>query len=102
MMWVSVDLCLIPLGAGISLSPYVAACEKIIKKSQLNYELGPNSTAVEGEWNAVFLCIKECHQVIHQQGVERIYTTVKINTRTDKRQSFREKVPSVNRLLEES
>ncbi len=94
-MWVSVDLCLLPLGAGISLSPYVAVCTKVIKKYGLDYELGPNGTSIEGDWQDVFLCIKECHQGVHRLGIDRIYTTLKINTRTDRQQSFREKVQSV-------
>ena len=94
-MWVSIDLCLIPLGVGISLSPYVAACKDIIEKHSLDYELGPNGTAIEGDWESVFKCVKECHHEVHRLGVSRIYTTLKVNSRTDRVQSFREKVPSV-------
>ncbi|MDP6833772.1 MAG: thiamine-binding protein, partial [Prochlorococcaceae cyanobacterium ETNP1_MAG_9] len=28
-MWVSVDLCLVPIGEGVSLSPYLAACTEV-------------------------------------------------------------------------
>ena len=94
-MWVSVDLCLVPLGVGVSLSPYLAACKEVIEKTGLDYELGPNGTAVEGEWNAVFSCIRACHEAVHLKGVPRIYTTLKVNTRIDRKQSFREKAPSV-------
>ena len=95
-MWVSVDFCLIPIGVGVSLSPYIALCKKVIEKNALDYDLGPNGTSIEGEWNAVFRCVEECHETIHRKGVKRIYTTLKVNTRTDRRQSFREKVSSVN------
>ena len=50
-MWASVDLCLVPLGVGTSLSPYLALCQEVIEKSGLDYELGPNGTAIEGEWD---------------------------------------------------
>ena len=95
-MWVSVDLCLIPLGVGVSLSPYLAACKEIIKKTGLDYEIGPNGTAIEGEWEEVFACVCECHEVVHKKGATRIFTNLKLNTRIDRKQSFREKVPSVN------
>ncbi len=95
-MLVSVDLCLLPLGAGVSLSPYIAECKKIIESKGLDYELGPNGTAIEGEWEKVFDCVKACHEVVHSLGVNRIYSTLKINTRTDRNQSFREKVESVH------
>ncbi len=94
-MWVSVDLCVVPLGVGISLSPFVAACQKVIEKTGLDYELGPSGTAIEGEWEKVFDCVKACHEAVHSLGATRIYTTLKVNTRIDRNQSFREKVPNV-------
>jgi len=95
-MWVSVDLCVVPLGVGVSLAPYVAACQAEIKKAGLDHELGPNGTAIEGEWDEVFACIQACHAAVHDRGAPRVYTTLKVNTRTDRRQSFREKVASVH------
>ena len=94
-MWVCIDFCLIPLGVGTSLSPYIAACQKVLEKNKLVYELGPNGTAIQGEWNKVFDCIKECHAEIHGLGANRIFTTLKVSTRIDKKESFLEKVPSV-------
>ena len=98
-MWVSIDLCLVPLGVGVSLSSYLAACQKVIEKTGLDYEIGPNGTAIEGEWNEVFDCVSACHEVVHQKGATRIYTNLKVNTRIDRKQSFREKVQSVKGAL---
>ena len=95
-MWVSVDLCVVPIGVGVSLSPYIRACLSVIEKHNLDYQLGPNGTAIEGEWDQVFLCIKSCHEIIHKEGAPRIYATLKVNTRIDKKQSFHEKVKSVS------
>ena len=94
-IWVSIDLCVVPIGADISLSPYVAACQKIIKKAGLEHQLGPNGTAIEGEWEAVFNCVRACHEEVHRMGAPRIYTTMKVNTRSDRQQSFLEKVHKV-------
>ncbi len=101
-MWVSVDLCVVPIGVGVSLSPYLAACTEVIKQRGLDYELGPNGTSLEGEWEKVFDCVKACHEVVHRLGANRIYTTLKVNTRTDRLQSFREKVPSVIQAISSS
>lgn len=94
-MWVSIDFCLVPIGVGVSLSPYIKSCISVIEEYKLNYELGPNGTAIEGEWVEVFECIKACHEVVHRKGIDRVYTTLKVNTRTDKKQLFRDKVRSV-------
>ena len=38
-MNVILDLCIVPIGVGVSLSPYVAACEKVLKEAVLEVEL---------------------------------------------------------------
>jgi uncharacterized protein YqgV (UPF0045/DUF77 family) len=43
-----VDLCVVPLGVGVSLAPYVAACQQVIEAAGLDHELGPNGTARRG------------------------------------------------------
>tara|TARA_Y100001968_G_C19102612_1_gene593287 strand:+ start:44 stop:337 length:294 start_codon:yes stop_codon:yes gene_type:complete len=94
-MWVSIDLCLVPIGVGLSLSPYIKECLSVIEKHGLNYEPGPNGTAIEGEWDKVFNCIKNCHEILHEKGVLRIYATLKVNTRIDKKQLISEKLQSI-------
>ncbi len=101
-MWVSVDFCIVPIGSGVSLAPYIAATQKVIHQAGLEHELGPNGTSIEGEWKEVFECIQACHQKVHSMGALRIYTTLKVNTRTDKQQSFHEKVDRVASALSES
>ena len=46
-MFVSIDLCLVPIGIGTSLSPYIKECIEVIKNQGLTYELGANGTAIE-------------------------------------------------------
>nr|WP_115095258.1 MTH1187 family thiamine-binding protein [Synechococcus sp. UW106] len=98
-MWVSVDLCVVPIGVGVSLSPYIAACERVIAATGLKHQLGPNGTAIEGPWEEVMACVRACHVELHSMGAPRLYTTLKLNTRTDRQQSFSEKVASVENLL---
>ena len=94
-MWVSIDLCLVPIGVGVSLSRYIKACLSVIEEHKLDHEVGPNGTAIEGEWEQVFECVKNCHKMVHGKGAPRVYTIIKVNTRTDKKQSFKEKRQSV-------
>ena len=101
-MWVSIDFCLIPIGSGVSLAPFIAACQKVIERAGLIHELGPNGTAIEGDWEEVFKCVQHCHVVVHELGAKRIYTTLKINTRIDRKQSFLEKVESVIQSKEQT
>lgn len=98
-MHVIVDLCLVPLGAGVSLSPYVAACERVLAEAGLPHVLHANGTNLEGDWDAVFAAVKRCHEVIHAAGAPRVFTVIKLGTRVDRVQSMADKVASVQEKL---
>lgn len=98
-MNVMIDLCIVPLGVGVSLSPYVAACEKVLAEAGLKTSLHAYGTNIEGEWDAVFAAVKRCHEVVHAMGAARITTTIKLGTRTDRAQSMEDKVRSVQEKL---
>jgi uncharacterized protein (TIGR00106 family) len=98
-MHVIVDVCVIPLGVGLSVSKYVAACERIFADAGLHTQLHAYGTNVEGEWDAVFAAIKRCHEVVHQMGAPRINTTVRVGTRTDRPQTMDDKIRSVQQKL---
>lgn len=97
--WLSVDLCVVPIGVGVHLSPYIAACQRVIEAAELSHQLGPNGTAIEGPWDDVMACVRTCHEAIHRMGAPRVYTTMKLNTRTDRHQTFLQKVESVEQQL---
>ena len=94
-----VDLTVIPQEVGISLSKYIAACEKILTESGLKTQLHANGTNVEGEWDIVFAAIKKCHEVVHSMGAPRIFTTIHVGTRTDRNQTMDDKIKSVKAKL---
>ena len=93
------EFTIIPIGVGISLSKYVAVCEQILEESSLSYELHANGTNLEGEWDDVMMAIKTCHERLHEMGVPRIATQIKISTRTDREQKMAEKIASVRAKL---
>jgi len=98
-MNVMADIAIIPIGAGVSLSKYVAACEKILIEAGLDPQLHANGTNVQGEWTAVFDAVKHCHEVLHEMGVLRVSTNIRIGTRVDKLQTLQDKVESVKSKL---
>jgi len=96
-MNVIVDLCIVPIGVGVSLSSYVAACEKVLAEAGLKTVLHANGTNIEGEWDKVFAAIRRCHEVIHGMGAPRVFTVMHLGTRTDRTQTMEEKTRSVER-----
>ncbi len=99
-MKVIADLCIVPIGVGVSLSPYIAACQKTLRESGLKTELHAYGTNIEGEWEAVFEAVRRCHEAVHAMGAPRVSTTLKLGTRVDRDQSIEDKVRSVKEKVE--
>jgi uncharacterized protein (TIGR00106 family) len=99
-MNVIMDLCVIPLGVGLSVSKYVAECERILKEAGLKTKLHAYGTNIEGDWDTAFTAVKKCHKALHEMGVPRISTNLRVGTRTDRSQTMNDKVKSVKNKLE--
>jgi len=101
-MKVIADLCVVPMGIGVSVSKEVAVCERILTEAGLKTKLHAYGTNIEGEWDDVFAAIKRCHEAVHALGVPRISSTLRFGTRTDREQSMEDKVRSVDEKLRSS
>ncbi len=98
-MKVIADLCVVPMGVGVSVSKYVAECEKVLRAADVEIQLHAYGTNIEGEWDEVFGAIRRCHEAVHTMGAPRISTTLKFGTRTDRGQTMADKVRSVEEKL---
>lgn len=98
-MNVIMDLCVVPLGVGTSVSEYVTACQRVLDEAGLDHTLHAYGTNIQGEWDAVLAAVKRCHQVVHEMGAPRISTIIKLGTRTDRAQTMQDKIRSVEEKL---
>ncbi|OFW11661.1 MAG: hypothetical protein A3H96_03075 [Acidobacteria bacterium RIFCSPLOWO2_02_FULL_67_36] len=98
-MKVLMDVSIVPIGVGVSLSAYVAACERVLREAGLSPQLHAFGTNVEGEWDTVFAAVKRCHEAVHAMGAPRVSTTIRLGTRADRDQSLDDKVRSVEEKL---
>ncbi|MGE5816362.1 MAG: MTH1187 family thiamine-binding protein [Acidobacteriota bacterium] len=98
-MKVLVDVSIVPIGVGVSLSSYVAACERVLQEARLRPQLHAYGTNVEGEWDEVFAAVKRCHEVLHEMGAPRVSTNMRVGTRIDRDQTLQDKVDSVRAKL---
>lgn len=96
-MNVIVDLCVVPIGVGVSVSKYVAACQEVLQEAGLEHQLHAYGTNIEGDWDEVFAAIKQCHERVHTMGAPRITTSIKVGTRTDRQQTMQDKIDSVTK-----
>ncbi len=99
-MNVMVDLCVVPLGVGVSVSEYIVECERLIRDAGLNAQLHPYGTVIEGEWDAVMDIVKQCHEKVHAMGAHRISTSMRVGTRVDRPQTMQDKLDSVTDKLD--
>jgi len=98
-MEVIADLCIIPMGVGVSVSKEIAVCERILAEAGLKTKLHAYGTNIEGEWDTVFQAVKRCHEALYAAGVPRISTSMRFGTRTDRVQKMEDKVRSVEEKL---
>ena len=93
------EISVIPIGVGIDLASHVAKVVKIIDESGLDYKLNAMGTIVEGDSDRIFDLIKKCHNTM-LESVQRVYTTVKIDERKDKKiKMIEQKVLAVEKEL---
>lgn len=98
-MKVMIDLCVVPMGVGVSVSEYVAECQKVFAEAGLECAMHAYGTNVEGEWDAVMAAVKACHERVHAMGAPRITSSMRLGTRTDREQSMGDKIASVEDKL---
>ncbi|MBN2797791.1 MAG: MTH1187 family thiamine-binding protein [Deltaproteobacteria bacterium] len=98
-MRVIADFSLVPMGVGLSVSRYVAACHEVLEERGISHQLHAYGTNLEGEWEEVFDAIRACHERVHAMGAPRVSTNMRFGTRTDRVQTLQDKVESVTRKL---
>ena len=97
-----VEISIVPLGTGsTSLSPYVAACEKVLRENSgdLKYELTAMGTILEGDLDQIMSLVRRLHEVPFDRGAQRVSTSIKIDDRRDRQGTIEQKVKSVEEKL---
>jgi uncharacterized protein (TIGR00106 family) len=76
------DFCLIPLGTPTaSVSSEIADVHRLLKTSGLSYSMHSAGTTVEGSWDEVMRLFGQCHVMLHQKGVVRIHSDIRVGSR---------------------
>lgn len=91
---VLLEFSMAPLGAGESVSPYVAEAVEIVAASGLDYRLHAMGTIIEGEWDEVFAIVTRCFEAMRKHA-DRISCSIKVDYRRDASGRLESKVRSV-------
>jgi uncharacterized protein (TIGR00106 family) len=94
------EVSIVPLGiGGVSVSQYVAGAIDELKIAGLHYQLTPMGTIIEGKLDDIFAVIRRMHETPFEKGVQRVYTTIKLDDRRDREVAMGEKVRSVEQKI---
>lgn len=94
-MKVLADICIVPMGAGASVSKYVRELKILFKESGLTFEMHANGTNIEGNLADVAALIERCEARLAEMGIERTFFSMRFSTRRDKDQSMADKMKSI-------
>ena len=95
------DICVIPITGSISLRKEVAKAHQILKDTGLSVQLHGYGTNIEGDLETILLAIQQIHEQLHNDGVVRLSTTIKIGTRVDKDTSLNNKISAIHTELKD-
>jgi uncharacterized protein (TIGR00106 family) len=96
------DLTVLALGRQeLSASEYIAEIQRRLRKQdRVRFQMHAMGTSLEGTTEDILAVVGELHAVPFEQGVQRVYTVVKLDERRDRpRQTLDEKVRSVEHRL---
>ncbi len=94
-----VEISVVPIGVGESLSNYISEAIKVIKEKNVKYELNPMGTVIEvNSFLELGEILDEMRERLEKTGVPRIYFTVKVDWRK-KATDMEYKVKSVQEKL---
>jgi uncharacterized protein (TIGR00106 family) len=80
-----------------STSPYIAEIRRRLQaQDRVRFEMHAMGTSLEGEPADILALVAELHAVPFEQGVQRVYTVLKLDERRDRTQTLADKMASVD------
>lgn len=95
---VLLEMSIVPMGVGESVSQYVAECVDLVDKSGLAYEVHSMGTIVEGELDEVIDLMRACIERMAKH-YDRVTCSAKLDYRRGKSGRLTGKVDSVEQKL---
>ncbi|MEQ8848210.1 MAG: MTH1187 family thiamine-binding protein [Botrimarina sp.] len=95
---VLLEMSVVPMGVGQSVSGQVARCVELIDQSGLPYELHSMGTIVEGELPDVLDLMRRCVELLAEDS-DRVSCSAKLDYRAGQSGRLRSKVQSVEQKL---
>lgn len=82
----------------MSVRAEVARAHRILEETGLPVQLHAFGTNIEGDYDTIVEALKRIHEDLHDGGVPRISTTIRLGSRVDKEQSMQDKIDAVSKI----
>lgn len=83
-MQATAELQVIPLGAGVSVRKQIVHVVELLQSHGFVLQTHASGTNIEGDLHAILAVIESVHEALHAEGVVRLVSYLKLETRTDK------------------
>lgn len=93
------QLTMIPMGAGVSVSEYVLEIKKRLEAEKAVFCLQDMGTVIEGDITYLLKLLGKIYETPFEQGAVRVVTNIMIDDRRDKKIHLGDKISSVAERL---
>ena len=83
-MKATAELQVVPLGEGVSVRAQVERVVALLAQYPFIIETHASGTNIEGEMSDILGAVEQIHYALHEDGVVRLMSYIKLETRTDK------------------
>jgi uncharacterized protein (TIGR00106 family) len=88
--------------ADININPHLKSsakalktCMKVLRSKGLNPKAHAFGTNIEGRWSDISEALRECHRLLHSQGIKKISSNLHISSRVDRKESLAKRLAAV-------
>lgn len=94
-MQATAELQIIPIGDGTSVRQQVTQAVQLLQSYGFIVETHASGTNIEGNIKDILQAVEDVHKKLHEQGSIRLLSYLKLETRTDKISTLKEKKISI-------
>ena len=83
-MKATAELQVVPIGEGVSVRKEITQVFDMLQARDFLLEPHASGTNIEGDLHEILAVLEEIHETLHREGVVRLLSYLKLETRTDK------------------
>ncbi|KAF0527905.1 thiamine-binding protein [Gigaspora margarita] len=86
------DLSICTVGSGVNISKHICEVLCVLKETGLKHNVHACGTNIEGPLDKILETVQKCIAKLHDSNIPRLDTTLRIQSRTDKKMGIDESI----------